>query len=293
MNAFFTRSKQPAASTNRLELPIRQGNPSDAQVELESISRPEPEPKDIKTYYQREFQPFFIKAHVTVAPINRLIRSRGAIFDLRKFEDAILKQTRAGDENLDTSSSPVLGPAIPRRPRCRTLPTVKDIAKAVSESKAGETKFLGIDPSYLLREVPIKYLQLPYDRRPLYCGTFSKPLSAASATRLAKDPLKGVLSAVDYEGDSEAEWEDSNAHDAEDLHSGDELDSDHDDEDDEMSGFLDDAEVDPNAFNSANRRRLINGNLEPANTGLCWEDENRANPNPELHKMRMQPLLGG
>ena len=173
------------------------------------------------------------------------------------------------------------------------MPTVKEIARAVSESKAGESKDAGIDPSYLLSEVPIKYLQLPNDRRPLYCGTFSKPLSAASAIRLAKDPSKRVLPAVDYEGDSEAEWEDPNAHDAEDLDSGDELDSDHDDEDEEMSGFLDDAEVDPNAFNSANRRRLINGNLEPTSTGLCWEDENRRNPNPELDKMRMQPLLGG
>ncbi|KAJ3369018.1 hypothetical protein GGF31_005979 [Allomyces arbusculus] len=88
------------------------------------------------------------------------------------------------------------------------------------------------DDTHALPPHTFKLLKFDEDRRPAYWGTWSKTSSVISARRpLARDPA-----VLDYEYDSEAEWDDEDVE-------GEEIRSDEDDEDDEEMGVDDDDEA--------------------------------------------------
>jgi chromatin assembly factor 1 subunit A len=138
----------------------------------------------------------------------------------------------------------------------------------------------------LLRKIPLKYLRFQEDVRPPYRGTYtSRPVSGM--TRLARNPLRRDLPETNYDYDSEAEWVEDEDEAGEDLKSDDE-DEDVDDGRDDMDGFLDDE-----ADETANSRRLvIQGDLEPISTGLCWEDRSKRSTNVKMMQYRMEVILG-
>jgi chromatin assembly factor 1 subunit A len=137
----------------------------------------------------------------------------------------------------------------------------------------------------LLKDVPVKFLKFAEDVRPPYRGTFtSQPLYGI--TRLAKNPLRRDLPETNYDYDSEAEWIEDE--DAEDLNSeGEEDDAELDDAED-MDGFLDDE----NDELMTSKRLVLQGDLEPVSTGLCWEDERGGNATAEMMAYRMETILG-
>lgn len=109
----------------------------------------------------------------------------------------------------------------------------------------------------------MKYLQFGEDVRPPYYGTWTKSYPAALERRLARNTVSRFRQDVNYDYDSEAEWEEPE--EGEDL--GSEGEDDLEEEgDDDMDGFLDDEE------DSQLKRRMLSGDLEPVSTGLCWED---------------------
>jgi chromatin assembly factor 1 subunit A len=119
------------------------------------------------------------------------------------------------------------------------------------------------DARDILRQIPMKTLKFGEDVRPPYQGTFSRSVPEVSARKLARNPYYRGLPEVNYDYDSEAEWEEPEE--------GEDLDSEEDEEgsddgDDDMDGFLDDED---DAL-LAGRRRLIVGDLEPVSSGLCW-----------------------
>ncbi|KNE70104.1 hypothetical protein AMAG_15082 [Allomyces macrogynus ATCC 38327] len=88
------------------------------------------------------------------------------------------------------------------------------------------------DDPHTLPPHTFKLLKFHEDRRPAFWGTWSKTSSVISARRpLARDPA-----VLDYEYDSEAEWDDEDV-------DGEEIRSDEDDEDDEEMGVDDDDEA--------------------------------------------------
>ena len=138
----------------------------------------------------------------------------------------------------------------------------------------------------LLRTIPVKFLQFREDVRPAYRGTYtSRPVSGI--TKLARNPLRRDLPDTNYDYDSEAEWVEDEDEDGEDLKSqGDEEEEVDDDED--MDGFLDDE-----GDETANSRRLVlQGDLEPVSSGLCWEDRKKRTTNVKMNPYRMEVILG-
>jgi chromatin assembly factor 1 subunit A len=130
----------------------------------------------------------------------------------------------------------------------------------------------------------MKLLQFQEDVRPPYRGTYtSRPVTGM--TKLARNPMRRDLPNTDYDYDSEAEWQEDE--DAEDLKSEGDEDEEVDDDED-MDGFLDDENDE-----IANSRRLVlQGDLEPVSTGLCWEDRKKRNTNVKMIPYRMEVILG-
>lgn len=117
----------------------------------------------------------------------------------------------------------------------------------------------------LLRRVKMKSLKFGEDVRPPYQGTFTKTLPESAASKLMRNPFHRGLPDINYDYDSEAEWEEPEE--------GEDLDSEEEEEgseegDDDLDGFLDDDED-----NLEGKRRLIVGDLEPLSTGLRWQGE--------------------
>ena len=116
----------------------------------------------------------------------------------------------------------------------------------------------------LLEHTSLKILSFREDFRPPYQGTFTRDLSPRTSNRLRRNPARRIMPRVDYDYDSEAEWEAPEVGD-EDLEDEDEM-SDDDEAVDEMADFVDDED-------EIARRRVFTTDVEPVCTGLCWEGE--------------------
>jgi hypothetical protein len=125
----------------------------------------------------------------------------------------------------------------------------------------------------------MKSLKFGEDVRPPYQGTFTKTLPESAASKLMRNPFHRGLPDINYDYDSEAEWEEPEE--------GEDLDSEEEEEgseegDDDLDGFLDDDED-----NVEGKRRLIVGDLEPLSTGLRWQFDGGDH---ELEMYRIQTI---
>ena len=136
-----------------------------------------------------------------------------------------------------------------------------------------------------LKHVPFKILKFWEDVRPPYTGTYTKEPSNISLASLARNPHRRVQE-LDYEYDSEAEWEEP-GEDEEDLGSEDEEEEDIEGED--FDGFLDDAD---DEVTKSRRALMVGDNLEPVSTGLCFEDEKGRVSTIEVLHFKMDILNG-
>jgi len=136
----------------------------------------------------------------------------------------------------------------------------------------------------LLRKVPYKILSFAEDVRPPYKGTYtSQPISGMR--RMARNPTSRDLPHVNYDYDSEAEWEDD---DGEDVESDCNDDEEIGDGGEDLEEFLDDAEAE-----TLNARKLVmQGDMEPKCSGLCWEDQKRRGPNVKMYRYLMEIING-
>jgi chromatin assembly factor 1 subunit A len=251
--------------------------------------------KSERTPYEKLFPDFFIQNGVTVAPITRFERDEEATNVLQKTMDSYL----SGDKTMD-HRRPLNATELFHRsghslvPRGKRFMPVREIMAEYYTGNSSRPIDLTTDSQNtqikrtgdLLRKIPLKYLRFQEDVRPPYRGTYtSRPVSGM--TRLARNPLRRDLPETNYDYDSEAEWVEDEDEAGEDLKSDDE-DEDVDDGRDDMDGFLDDE-----ADETANSRRLvIQGDLEPISTGLCWEDRSKRSTNVKMMQYRMEVILG-
>lgn len=121
------------------------------------------------------------------------------------------------------------------------------------------------DAFALLKAVPVKYLRYAEDVRPPYIGTYTKQPVGHSIRRMCRKPFTRALPKINYDYDSEVEWEEPEEGD---NCESDEEDSEQEDDDDDMDGFLDDDEDAP-------KRRNVMGDMEPVSTGIIWQDADR------------------
>lgn len=247
-----------------------------------------------RTPYEEMFPAFYKKDDVTLAPISRFERDEEAIEVLQTTIDGYLVGNKPPDTQraLNPLSLFHLHPSYGLKPRGRQYTPVREIMSDF----AGSSSKMAIDltttdsqnsrikrTSEMLQKIPMKILHFNEDVRPPYKGTYTKR-PVTSTMKLARNPLRKDLPNTDYDYDSEAEWVEDE--DGEDLKSDGEEDEDVDDGED-MDGFLDDE-----GDETANSKRLvIQGDLEPVSTGLCWEDRTKRNTNVKMMKYRMEIIL--
>jgi chromatin assembly factor 1 subunit A len=295
LNSFFkVPAASPAAAKNSLEQrasmsPAPSNSvPSNPVGAVDSPSTPS---KPEVSYYDKQFPPFFIKEGVEMAPINRFERDEEASVNRQRVIDSYIVEKRDPDHPDHQLSFDAL--SLFHLPRCHARgKRVISVREIMAQFSGNATRPIDLtdsskpkSPTDLLRAVPMKFLQFQEDVRPPYRGTYTS-LPLHGMAKLARNPLRRDLPDTNYDYDSEAEWIEDE--DAEDLNSeGEEDDAELDDAED-MDGFLDDENDE-----LANPKRLVlQGDLEPISTGLCWEDERRKNGNTTMGQYRMEIILG-
>lgn len=219
--------------------------------------------------YDRQFPPFFLQSHTVLAPHSRFSRDeKGMQYAQTKIDEG-LGQGAGTIGPFNAYDLMHLSPdACQRFPRVHA---VKDIVAKIHGSARhpidltdSQARRVIHKPTDLLKTVSMKYLKFFEDYRPPYTGTFTKIQDRRAMSRLSRKPFSRQLPKIDYDYDSEAEWEEPE--EGEDLESEGEEEVGEDEEENDMEGFLDDEE------NDSVKKRPLLGDLEPTCSGICWED---------------------
>lgn len=220
--------------------------------------------------FRKWFLPFFVEPNMEVAPTNRFITSRHALelSDVDRLLEAhqktlILEQPQVLKQRLKKSHR--------RARKGKQFVPVRKLVERIDDSQMISIELTSDNATNadrnLLEAVPMKVLSYSIDVRPPYQGTFTRYVSPTSTRKISRKPHTRLLPDINYDYDSEGEWEPPEDGD-EDLNSEDEEGS-IENEDEEMDDFLDDAD-------DVAKRRMIVGDVEPVSTGLCWQGDGNA-----------------
>lgn len=219
------------------------------------------------------FKKFFVKEHVKLAP-----------HIVQLSDPEYLVRVEANTKALDTTLS---APSVTRvqslqeqlaeynLPRARGFEVVpvRDLIANVQNAYSHSMQSTAIGPVDLTAEikekvqsiVSKKYLEFESDVRPRFCGTRTKRLSPEHSRKLARNPFLRGVPKVEYDYDSEADWE--APEDGELLESDEEGEDLEDaDGDDGLDEFIDDE------GDASGAKRKITKDLEPICSGLHWEN---------------------
>lgn len=279
--ANFFSKKEPAAAVKAK---------SDVKNVVVKARSPSPPRPAVKTEYEKLAQPFFAHTNVTLATKVFAMDE-----ETRKARSTIL------DDHLSGKRSPISnGPFDPvntlqlvaaPRPRGRLYPSVRDLLSeqfglSMSLDQTAESqKQRAKKTRHALKGIRMKQLSFHEDVRPGYYGTITSVQSLDNLRKLAKNPIAKDLP-LNYDYDSEAEWVQG---DEEPDDEGEDLDDEEDEEEDDdksIDEFLDDSEDVARV-----RGPYTMGNMEPAISGICFEDQKRQNPNAEMRQYRMEFMI--
>ncbi|KAJ5665272.1 uncharacterized protein N7477_007720 [Penicillium maclennaniae] len=264
LNSFFAKPRLPsvAAGTSAPASPKKAAS-SDIDTTAEV-------PSSVKSDYQRDFPDFFLQSHTTVAPPHRFERDSEALQHVRQKIDSYMAPHNATSQPISFRPSEVFNIIPFSRRRGRNNRPVKEILQKIQHANDDSLQpGAKQDPApvqnlhKLLRKITIKSLKFGEDVRPPYQGTWTRTVPEPAVKKLCRNPYYRGLPDINYDYDSEAEWEEPE--EGEDLNSEDEEEMSDEGEDD-MDGFLDDED---DAL-VGGKRRLIVGDLEPANSGIRW-----------------------
>ncbi|KAF2754846.1 hypothetical protein EJ05DRAFT_135488 [Pseudovirgaria hyperparasitica] len=281
LNAFFVAPKTTAISTTPSKLPILSGTPEQSGRRKSISATPEDlgngsVPPSPSTRISRihpsksSILPFELPSNTTMASTRFTQMSHRKLDRLRQRLDAIVSEGFHAPSREEIIAELKLK-VIRQRVDILQSDSVKHLMELVSGTSTHPIDLTSDStiPSERealewLRKVPVKYLEFGEDVRPPYCGTYTKRIPKSEARRLAINPRTPKLPEINYQYDSEAEWEEPE--EGEDILSDGEEDLESNDDGEDMDGFLDDEE----AVDS--KRRMVGGDLEPVNSGLVWEN---------------------
>lgn len=283
LNAFFARPVK-AASTDSSPKKTEAGTSS----AINTASKTKDNIIRHVSDYEHDFPPFFVQSHVKLGPSHRFERDPDSLAHAR--------------QNLDESFKRSDGAAAPSRPFNPSelfqmmpykrlqgklkVPSVKEIMTPLQDSNCIDLTDpkQAIDATTRARKrldkIQMKVLRFAEDVRPPYQGTFTKPLSEQAARKLCRNPFLRGMSDINYDYDSEAEWEEPE--EGEDIGSEGE-DEVSDDGEDDMDDFLDDAEDGPTTA----KRRMVVGDLEPVCSGIRWAEDTTDDALFKQYRMEM------
>jgi chromatin assembly factor 1 subunit A len=211
---------------------------------------------------KQRFLPFTLPKHAVLARHNRFL----------PLTEELVRVNEHLDSYLTTSPSPIptfqqeLEPYKVERGFAATpVHAIVELVNGTSSNSIDLTYTQGERPQDLLGSITMKYFEFGEDVRPPYYGTWSRPQSVENARRLARNPFQQILPEVNYDYDSEAEWEEPE--DGEDLDSDGE--EDEEDGEEDLDGFLDDEHL-PDYLQA--RKGQMSNDLMPICSGLQWED---------------------
>lgn len=217
--------------------------------------------------YSRTFLPFALQSFTIVAPTNRF----STLYDaenLRAFGDNWSEFAKpAASLALESVIQDAALHGLPPK----VLPQTSKAVAAFTEclEKAHGIPSINNDASKgafdMLESIPMKYLFFHEDVRPPYIGTQTGISTVQELAKLARNPLRKQRTELDYQYESEAEWEELD--DAEDLGSEGEDDAESLADSDDIA-FLDDEEAEDSA---RAKQRIIAKDMQPVSTGLCWD----------------------
>ncbi|KAF2841277.1 hypothetical protein M501DRAFT_929079 [Patellaria atrata CBS 101060] len=289
LNAFFAKPK-PQSSTPTS--PTKASTVEDETHRRKSVSleptgtsgvnqsrASSPVRKEVSLYH-RKFLPYSAPSHTTVAKYNAYISEDMDLSAVQQRLDEIINNQgdnstpsfSSNDKQIVFSSlSSMLG--LERASRGTYFPSVKDLIALVQGSSEQPIDLThdvsrgnASQPLDFLQCIPMKYLHFGEDVRPPYHGTFTRPQVRKAGQRLARNPFSRTLPEINYEYDSEAEWEEPE--EGEDLDSEGEEDADSNDGGDDLDGFLDDEDA---AESERARKQFLSADLVPVCSGICWE----------------------
>lgn len=241
-----------------------------------------------RSEYEKQFPPFFVQNYVTVAPTTKFERDELASQMLHDTLDSYLRGERSPHRRRSFDAARLFNVLDVGTIRGRKVVRVREIMTEILGNKrqpidlTTDSQISKIQNARArLKRIPYKILSFAEDVRPPYKGTYtSEP--TLGMHKMARNPFSRGLPQVNYDYDSEAEWEEPE--DGEDIESDGEEEEDLADGEEDLAEFLDDAEAD-----NANIRRLaIQGDLQPISTGICWEDRKGRNPNVKMYKYCME-----
>lgn len=274
IGAFFGRpapQSTPPATPDDASSQASSRRSSIAAIDLAEPVVQSIESKAVNPEFEKYIIPYFVHEHTELAPINRFKAARRSeILDCVTLSDKV-EINQEITEPLQTRFGP------PRK-RIKLMEPVKVIAERVQSTHINALDLLGdYNP---LAFIPYKILSFREDVRPPYVGTYTKPMEPTVVRKVSRRPNRRGRPDINYDYDSEAEWEEPAADDEELLD--DEM-SESEDGDDEMQDFLDDEE-------DRGKRRMFAGEMAPVSTGLCFQGEEYNSKGHNLDDYRMDVL---
>ena len=230
-------------------------------------------PQKPRDEYERLFPPFFLQSYTALGSWNNFTRDEESLQHARSGLDSILgsgSTTTAKTQNRQEPSrlTDLLHVAPVTRYRRKPQKTAKDLIACIhgtaqnpvdlTSSKATQT------PLHHLKTLPVKYLKFWEDVRPPYIGTRTQLPAGLTAMQMGRRSCKRANASLDYDYDSEAEWEPLG--EGEDLNSEGEDDLEEEDDGDDMNDFV----VDEGALEVKKQPFIVA--KEQTSTGVCWED---------------------
>ncbi|KAI5281518.1 hypothetical protein KEM54_003236 [Ascosphaera aggregata] len=279
LNAFFAK---PKAITVSDEKEKSKTAPGEGIRPAEEVRPP--------TDYELEFRPFFLQSHTSLPPIHRFQRDEQSINQAQETLDSALRK--------GPSSSHKPSKILKMKPQSRRLysppaSSVREILHMLHNPKSyrdglhcnNPIDIFRLKPEEIYKGIAMKTLQFAEDVRPPYQGTFSRPMTVQDAIRLCRNPFRRVIPGMNYDYDSEAEWDDPE--EGEDLDS-DDGDEELDEEDEDMEGFLDDGDDEL----AHGRKKIVVGDLEPVSTGLMFETAENIGDGSVFRQYRLEVING-
>lgn len=287
LNSFF---KVPVSSAPKVAKPTEEAKSSATPAAVPDAPAQKDTPLKASAY-DKLFKPFYVKAgmRLAVSPFEMDEETMSA--KSRILDEYI--SGRRGDLESKTFN-PVEAFSLVSKPKPRGMlhepvkATIERLRVRTQQAEARgdieEQEQAQRDARRRLAKVNMKSIRFQQDVRPAYLGTITQvphDVGLPKMRKMARKPIAPILP-LNYDYDSEAEWQEEE---------GEDLDGDDEDEEDledgdEVGELIDDSEaVDLMRFGATS--------LEPLSTGICWEDNKRKTQCPTAHNHRLEFIFTG